>query len=473
LAAFAMPEQSSNESLHDEQYIQVLRGLIEGSPDFIAAMDIHFRFTAFNRSFKEEFQKAFTREVSVGANLSDLLAHVPEQRTKLVALWQRGISGEQFTVEEEFGPTPETHRVYEITYNPLKDWLGRPLGAAVRARDVTDRRRKEDELRRAEERYRSIYENVSEGIFQTTPEGRYLGVNDTLANIYGYESAAELTSAVRDITHQLYVDDHRRNEFARLMAQHDVISDFESEIYRKDGSRIWISENAHAVRDDLGRVKYYEGTVQDITARKRYEIALRESEILYHSLVESLPVNIFRKDLEDRFSFANQRFCTILGRALEDILGKSDFDFFPAELAKKYQEDDRRVMETRQPLEAVEEYEAADGGKRYVHVLKSPLVDSSGKVIGIQGLFWDETERKQVEQALAYERDLLRGLLDNVPDRIYFKDTNSKFLRCSRALVQRLGLQEEQKMILPFTQPPTRSDSAMTNSSLCAPVRPS
>ncbi|MBI3879769.1 MAG: PAS domain-containing protein [Verrucomicrobia bacterium] len=442
-----MPEHPSSDFLHDEQYIQVLRGILEGSPDFIAAVDMNLRFTAFNRAFREEFKKVFHKDVTVGASLPELLEHLPEERDRLVPLWQRALAGEQFTDERELGADSGFRRVYEVFYNPLTDWLGRQLGAAVRARDVTDRRRTEDQMRLAEERYRSIYENVSEGIFQTTPDGRYLTANDTLAQIYGYETAQELKSAVRSIEAQLYVDDDRRTEFARLMAEHDRINDFESEIFRKDGSKIWIAENAHAVRDAGGRLLYYEGTVQDVTARKRYEIALRESELLYHSLVESLPVNIFRKDTEERFTFANQRFCTILGRSLEDILGKTDFDFFPAELAKKYQADDRRVMETRQAFETVEEYEAPDGGKRHVHVLKTPLVDSASRVIGIQGLFWDETERKQMEQALAHERDLLSALLGNVPDRIYFKDTSSRFIRCSLAMVKRLGVNSEEDLI--------------------------
>ena len=93
------------------------------------------------------------------------------------------------------------------------------------------------------------------------------------------------------------------------MQDHDTVTDFESRIYRKDGSIIWIAENVRAIRDDRGRLRYYEGTVEDITQRKLAEENLRNSEALYHSLVETLPQNIFRKDLEKRFTFVNQRFC--------------------------------------------------------------------------------------------------------------------------------------------------------------------
>src|SRR5258705_3307860 len=123
------------------------------------------------------------------------------------------------------------------------------------------------------------------------------------------------------------------------MQEHDTITAFESQIYRKDGTVIWISENCRAIRDSQGRLLYYEGTVEDITQRRRAEEKVRHSEALYHSLVETLPQNIFRKDPQERFTFVNQRFCQTLARTAAEILGKTDFDFFAHELAEKYKRD--------------------------------------------------------------------------------------------------------------------------------------
>jgi PAS domain S-box-containing protein len=192
---------------------------------------------------------------------------------------------------------------------------------------------------------------------------------------------------------------------------------------------------------------FYEGTVEDITDRKLTEGALRNSEVLYHSLVESLPQNIFRKDREGRFTFANTRFCNTIGKPLAEILGKTDYDFFPPELAAKYYRDDLRVFETLQAFETVEAHQTPDHGKIYVQVMKLPLYDHSGQVVGIQGIFWDVTERKRMEEDLAYERDLLQTLLDNVPDSIYFKDLQSRFIRCSKLLAKRFGLDDPRKAI--------------------------
>jgi PAS domain S-box-containing protein len=307
-------------------------------------------------------------------------------------------------------------------------------------RSIQDHQRSEDALRLAEAKYRSIFENVVEGIFQTTPDGKYISVNPMLARIYGYASPDDLMAAVRDIGHQLYVDPNRRAAFIELMQTRQIVTKFESQIYRKDGTIIWISENARAVRDPHGQLLYYEGTVEDVTDRKVTEDALRNSEMLYHSLVESLPQYIFRKDLQGRVTFANQRLCQMLRLPLSEILGKTDFDLFPPSLAEKYHEDDLRVIQSRTALETIEANETPGGGKIYVQVIKSPLYDHAGQVVGIQGIFWDVTERKRMEEDLAYERDLLQSMLDNVPDSIYYKDTQCRFIKCSKALARRFGL---------------------------------
>ncbi|MEA3208983.1 MAG: phosphoserine phosphatase RsbU/P [Chthoniobacter sp.] len=134
-------------------------------------------------------------------------------------------------------------------------------------------------LRLAEQKYRSIFEHATEGIFQTTPDGRYLSANPTLARIYGYASPDELITGLTNISRQLYLLPGRRDEFIRLMRTDGLVREFESEVYRRDGSIIWILENARAVRDELsGALLYYEGMVQDITARKLAEEARAQAD---------------------------------------------------------------------------------------------------------------------------------------------------------------------------------------------------
>jgi PAS domain S-box-containing protein len=124
---------------------------------------------------------------------------------------------------------------------------------------------------------------------------------------------------------------------------------------------------------------------------------------------------------------------------LPEVIGKTDFDFFPAELAAKYQADDRQVIASGERYELVEAHQSPSG-KKYVHVIKTPVRDAGGRVIGVQGIFWDVTDRERMEEQLHQERELLNALLDTCPDSIYFKDVESRFIRVSRWQAQRYGL---------------------------------
>ncbi len=134
--------------------------------------------------------------------------------------------------------------------------------------------------------------------------------------------------------------------------------------------------------------------------RQQAEDALRASEALYHSLVETIPMNVWRKDIDGRFTFGNKGFCETTKRPLAELIGKTDFDLFPAELAEKYRRDDARVVSSGTTLEAVEEHLTAGGEKLYVQVIKSPVRDGQGQIMGTQGIFWDVSDRKHLEESL-------------------------------------------------------------------------
>lgn len=131
--------------------------------------------------------------------------------------------------------------------------------------------------------YRAFFDHAVEGIFRTTPEGHYLSANQALADIYGYSAPEELVTGLTDISAQLYVEPGRRDEFRTLMQANDLVTNFISEIYHRSGRRIWISENARAVRDWSGALLCYEGTVEDVTEKfeqdRALRAALRQAEI--------------------------------------------------------------------------------------------------------------------------------------------------------------------------------------------------
>lgn len=160
--------------------------------------------------------------------------------------------------------------------------------------DMSAQREMAQAQKEAELRYRNIFEHASEGIFQTSIDGRYLAANPALARLYGYASPAALMAGLDNIERQLYVRTSQRERFRQLMAEKGEVLNFESEVYRQDGTRIWISENAHAVRDGDGHTLYYEGTVQDISERKRYQEELERQA--NHDMLTGLPNRILLAD---------------------------------------------------------------------------------------------------------------------------------------------------------------------------------
>ncbi|MEI7533832.1 MAG: SpoIIE family protein phosphatase [Verrucomicrobiae bacterium] len=303
------------------------------------------------------------------------------------------------------GPTEDENFLTEAVYSGAQDYLGRERLATATLWHAIHcsiaRQQERIALVDDKENYYGLFDHLVEGIFRTTPSGNYLLANVALAKIYGYGSPVELMANIKDIANRLYVDAGRREEFVRLMQESDTLSGFESRIYRKDGSIIWIAENCRAVRDRQGNLLYYEGTVEDITRQREVEEALKHSESLYHSLVETMPQGVFRRDLQGRFTFVNRTYANFFGMQPEDFIGKTDFDQHPRELAEKYWRDDQAIMQRGQTTEITEQVQSrTTGDMEYHHVIKTPLRDESGQVIALQGMVWDITEKIRNEEKI-------------------------------------------------------------------------
>jgi len=177
-----------------------------------------------------------------------------------------GVSDDDFIIQALTGGATD--------YVP-KAHIARLVPAVTRALAEADERRQrrqaDEALWESREKYRSIFENAVEGIFQSSPEGRFLSVNPAMARMLGFDSPEEMVGTSTDLGTQLYVDSADRVEFRRLMEAHSEVRDFQFRAYRKDRRAIWVSEHARAVRDESGSVVYYEGTTEDITERKKAE----------------------------------------------------------------------------------------------------------------------------------------------------------------------------------------------------------
>jgi PAS domain S-box-containing protein len=205
---------------------------------------------------------------------------VPQYETATVAaLHRRLMAGETLTgVEVHRQKRDGSSVAVSLSATPLWDASNKVRGIIGFLTDITERKRAEEALRAAEEKYRGIFENALEGVYQSTPDGKYVSANPALARMFGFDSPQELTDTRNDITNQEYVTPQSRADFVRELENRGVVRNFEYQAYRRDGKAIWVSANAHAVRDTEGRILYFEGTVQDITQSRELEQQLRQMQ---------------------------------------------------------------------------------------------------------------------------------------------------------------------------------------------------
>ncbi|MCX5818102.1 MAG: PAS domain S-box protein, partial [Proteobacteria bacterium] len=212
-------------------------------------------------------------------------------------------------------------RFFEQYCSPVFDEKRNVSGVTIFAHDITERKRAEDALRTSEQKYRNIFENVVEGIFLTTPDGRFLTVNSVLARIYGYSSPEEIIETVTDIGRQVYVNPDERDEFLHIIQEKGVVTGFELQLRKKDGSTFWASINARSVYDENGQLLYYEGTTEDITQRKQAEIALLESRDKLAVIAEGSAIPQFAIDKDHTVILWNRALEIYSGAKAKDVLG--------------------------------------------------------------------------------------------------------------------------------------------------------
>ncbi len=186
--------------------------------------------------------------------------------------------------------------------------------------EILVRRKAVEEFRESEKKYRNIFENAMEGIFQTTPDGKLLNINPSLAKMAGFASPYEMITEIEDLD-QFYADTEEKSHLKKMIIEKGYVEDFEVHLYRKDRTVAWVSINARSVRDSDGCCLYIEGSIEDISKRKSVEIALRESEEKYRAVVENSLVGSFIVQ-DGLFKFVNPLFCEISGYTYDEIIDK-------------------------------------------------------------------------------------------------------------------------------------------------------
>ncbi|MBY0523871.1 MAG: PAS domain S-box protein [Gemmataceae bacterium] len=378
----------------------LLHTLMDNMPDLIYFKDTQLQFTRVNRAHAtylglDDPQQAVgksDRDFYAGEYADDFGAD--EQR--ILATGQPLVN----KVERQAAGAEGKPRWILTTKVPFFDRDGNVNGLVGVSMDITEQKQVEEALRLAEAKYRSIFENASEGMYQSTLEGQFITVNPTLARILRFQSPEDLLAAVAVENRIFYADPGRREEFVRRMADQGAIENFESEIERRDGSFAWISENSRVLRDADGKEIGYEGTMIDITERKHAEAALARERSLLRSLIDSIPDLIFYKDRDGKYLGCNIAFERYAGRSKRDLIGKTDFELVSREMAEFYRERDRQVLASARAQRDEEWIEFRDGRHVLVETLQTPFVGANGQILGLIGMSRDITERKRLEEQL-------------------------------------------------------------------------
>jgi PAS domain S-box-containing protein len=298
----------------------------------------------------------------------------------------------------------------------IKDKEGHPKYIQGILTDITERKNMEEQLKKSEKRYRNIFENSMEGIYQSTPEGKYISVNPAFAQMAGFESPEEMISKVHDIN-KLYVNPDQRKEVKRILSKEGVLKDFEIEVLHQKGHVIWMSIYAKAIKDDEDHILYYEGTAQDITGKKLMTEALRKSEEKYRNIVEAANEGIWAMDENYLTTFVNQRMTEILGYDSKEMLGQPVTNFiFEEDLEDHSEHMKGRIKGLSDQYNR--RFRRKDGDEVWTLVSATALKDEKGEFSGSFALFTDITNIKKKEAHLEKALDEKELLLREVHHRV-------------------------------------------------------
>ncbi len=375
------------------------RVLVEQSADAIIACDDHWNIRFANSAAcdmtgyaPEEFQQ-----------LSVLDTYAPEDRVDAIRRWQALHVGQTVRFERNVRQKTGSHFPAEVILRRVEE--GRFQGII---RDITERKRAEESLRLQS----TALEAAANGIVITDRNGTILWVNAAFTTLSGYAAEEVIGQNPRILK-------SGQHDAAFYRKMHDTIQSgqvWHGEIVnrRKDGSLYTEEMTITPVRDDKGEISRFVAIKQDVTERKHAEQSLRELQRQQRALLDNIPDIVCVKDKESRYVAVNEALSKAYGHKPEEIVGKSDFDMVPRELAERYRADDKRVMESRQRERIEEPFEDAAGSRTWIDTIKSPIINDRGEVIGTAGIARDFTARKNMEEALRASEERYRSLFETM-----------------------------------------------------------
>ena len=436
-------EEALRES--EEKYRAIIENIEEGYHE----VDIKGNFTFFNESMCKFM--GYEREELLGMNNRQYTDE--ENARKVYQVYNRVYrTGEPVkNFEWQIIRKDGDRRDVEVSISLIRDAEGHPTGFRGIARDTTERKRVEEELRQSEEKYRDIFDKTVEGIYRTTPAGRFLILNPAFARICGYASPEEMTEKVTDIANQLYANPEDRSRFQNLIAAEGEVKGFDVQFKHPTKGLVWISINSKALRDEQGNIQYYDGTIEDVTERKRSEEALRESEKRYRELTDFLPISIFEADATGGLISFNRTALEVFRYNQEDYKeGMNSLQFFAPEEWQRVGENMGRVIQGTSIPGREFTFLRKDGSTFIGLIYASPKIHEN-KAVGIRGAIIDITERKLAEESLRHAEERYRSIFENAQEGIYQITPEGRFIMVNPAMAKMFGYKTPEELMTSVT----------------------
>ena len=453
-----------------EHLFTMLRLMCDNLPELIWAKDLEGKYIFVNKSCCENLLNAKNTDEPIGK--TDLYFAEREKNSHLenpdyntfgdicTNSDLKTIESKKQTNSDETGYIKGVYTILNVSKAPF--WYNNNIiGTIGCARDVTIERKYEKILTESEERFRSLYENTTIGLYRTTPDGKILLANPALVNMLGYNNFDEL--ARLNVEKEGFESGYSRHTFLEKIEKEGEIKGLESAWAKKDGTTIFVCESAKVIYDSNNQIIYYEGTVEDITQRKKIENALEQSEEKYRTMIEQSNDMIWTLDIDGNLTFFNKRSEEITGHLFKDWEGKS---FAPLIV----EEDLPIVMEVYQKTLKGESQRYEVRIKRVneqiiiLSVNTAPILKNN-KVVGTVSFGRDITARKQAEDSLKETRDYLDSLIRYANAPIIVWDTKGRITRFNRAFEHFTGFNSENVLgkKLDFLFPKDRFEEVMVH----------
>jgi PAS domain S-box-containing protein len=347
-----------------------------------------------------------------------------------------------FKVVQKDGSTGQA----EILASPLRNKKGEIIGFRGIGRDITERMKMEESLRRSEEKYRSILETIEESYYEVDLAGSFTFVNDTLCRQFGY-SREELMGMNYKVYTPAEISKKVFGAYNQVYRTGEPLTCFPMEQIRKDGTRLVLENSVLPIRNEKGEIIGFRGIGRDVTERKQLEETLRQSEERYRTILEEIHDDYFENDLNGNYIFVNDAFCRSVGYTRDELIGMNYKVIIASDDIERIESAYIQIYRTGQPIEFLtSRFVRKDGSSGISEASAFPIRNERGKITGFRGISRDVTKRKQIEEALRQSEERYRTVLEDMDEAYYELDVAGNYTFFNDALCSQLGYSREELM---------------------------